>query len=89
MTKRYRGENMISRILPDKQPGHSLEVTMAPADVHFFVDLIQVYGHLAFPALINPKAGFILLHTTPDCLSDLKAILSRLPMSVHFQDPNY
>ncbi|MGE5404309.1 MAG: DUF4911 domain-containing protein [Candidatus Saccharibacteria bacterium] len=87
MTKRYRGDNLIGRVAPDKRAGYSLEVSMAPSDVHFFVDLIQVYGHLAFPASINPKAGLVLLHTTPGCMPDLKAILGTFPVEVSINVP--
>lgn len=82
MGKPYKGKNLLKRVSPLQEPGGSQAIQMHPGDIHLFMDLMSGYSHLAFPAVIDPKHGMVLLHTTPECFDDLQKVIRSLPMPI-------
>jgi len=76
----------LGRVNPETAPGYTLTLQMRPCDVHFFITVMEGYSHLAFPAAVDPKAGLIVLHTTPGFFADLKKIVGELALETRILD---
>lgn len=82
MSKRYRGNSRLAQVQPENRPGYSLKVHLQPGDVHLFIAIMEGYAHLAFPVNVNPKAGLILLFTTPELFEELEKVINHCPLPV-------
>lgn len=59
-------------------------IRLAPTDINYFNRIMEGYEYMGVVTTINRCKGIVAVRVTPDTASDVKVILSNLPIHVEY-----